>query len=188
MGTTQAGAEERSTGALRRYNVNPSAWPVEQFLDRLSGEARFDMEQPYQRGVVWGVKRKQNLIKSLLMDVPVPAIVLNDRRRAEFSHPGYDQHRSWLIAIVDGKQRVTAVREFVSDRFSVPTRWFGADSDDEIRFSQLALRDQNNILNLLLPVSIGQLETLDDERELFDLINFGGLAQGETDDDLATVR
>ncbi len=174
--------------ALRRYNVNPSAWPIEQFLDRPSGEARFDMEQPYQRGVVWGTKRKRNLIKSLLMDVPVPAIVLNDRRRAEFVHPGYDQPRNWLMAIVDGKQRVTAIREFVSDGFSVPARWFGADADEDIRFSQLALRDQNSVMNLLLPVSVGQFATLDDEQELFDLINFGGLAQGETDDDLATVH
>lgn len=183
MATTPA----HPTDTLRRYNVNPSAWPIEQFLDRPSGEARFDMDQPYQRGVVWGTKRKQNLIKSLLMDVPVPAIVLNDRRRAGFAQSGYDQPRNWLMAVVDGKQRVSAIREFVSDGFSVPARWFGA-AGEEIRFSQLAHRDQNSVMNLLLPVSIGQFATLDDERELFDLINFGGLAQGESDDDLATVH
>lgn len=55
--------------SLRRYQVNASAWPIEQFLDRPSGAAKFDMDQPYQRGLVWGTKRKQNLVKSILMGV-----------------------------------------------------------------------------------------------------------------------
>lgn len=173
---------------LRRYRVNPSAWPVEQFLDRPSGEARFDMEQPYQRGVVWGTKRKQNLIKSILMDVPIPSIVLNDRLRAEFDQPGYEESRNWLVAIVDGKQRVTAIRDFVADRFSVPADWFETDSGGELFYSQLPQRIRSHIMNMPLAVTVGQLATLDEERELFDLINFGGLAQGETDEDLTAVH
>ncbi|WP_079621856.1 DUF262 domain-containing protein [Mycobacteroides abscessus] len=173
---------------LRRYRVNPSAWPVEQFLDRASGDARFDMEQPYQRGLVWGTKRKQNLIKSLLMDVPIPSIVLNDRLRAEFHQPGYEESRNWLVAIVDGKQRVTAIRDFVTDGFPIPAVWFEDAGTGELFYSQLPQRIQNHIMNMPLAVTVGQFATLDEERELFDLINFGGLAQGETDDDLAEVH
>lgn len=173
---------------LRRYRVNPSAWPVDQFLDHASGDARFDMEQPYQRGHVWGAKRKQNLIKSLLMDVPIPSIVLNDRLRAEFHHPGYEESRNWLVAIVDGKQRVTAIRDFVTDGFPIPATWFEDAGTGELFYSQLPQRVQNHIMNLPLAVTVGQFATLDEERELFDLINFGGLAQGETDDDLAEVH
>lgn len=172
---------------LRRYSVNPSAWPVDQFLDRPSGEARFDMEQPYQRGVVWGTKRKQNLIKSLLMDVPIPSIILNDRLRGEFCHPDYEESRNWLVAVVDGKQRVTAIRDFVADRLSVPASWFEGAGSGELVYSQLPQRIQNHIMNIPLAVTVGQLATLEEERELFDLVNFGGLAQGETDDTPSTT-
>ena len=174
--------------SLRRYQVNASAWPIEQFLDRPSGAAKFDMDQPYQRGLVWGTKRKQNLVKSILMGVPVPSIVPNNRLQAEFNHAGYDQARNWMIAVVDGKQRVTAIREFLADQYPVPASWFEDGAPGETSYSKLARRNQQHILNLPLAVSVGHFATLADEQELFDLINFGGLAQGETDDEPVTAR
>lgn len=93
-----------------------------------------------------------------------------------------------MIAVVDGKQRVTAIREFLADRYPVPAGWFEDGARGETSYSQLSRRDQQRILNLPLAVSVGHFATLADEQELFDLINFGGLAQGETDDELVTVR
>lgn len=53
------------TGILRTYQVNNTNRSIDFFLDRDPQDPRFDMDQPYQRGVVWGLRRKQNLIKSL---------------------------------------------------------------------------------------------------------------------------
>lgn len=171
--------------ALPHYRVNPSAWAVENFLDTAVYKPRFDMDQPYQRGVVWGVKRKQNLIKSLLMDVPIPAILLNNRLSADFQHPGYDDWRNGVWAIVDGKQRVTALRDLIADRFPIPAEWFDDAGEGMIYFSDLPQRIRNHIMNKPLPISVGEFSTLDEECEFFKLINFGGLAQGESDDDLS---
>ncbi|SKY97036.1 Protein of uncharacterised function DUF262 [Mycobacteroides abscessus subsp. bolletii] len=172
------------SGILRTYRVNNSARSVDFFLDRDPDDPRFDMDQPYQRGVVWGVKRKRNLIKSLLMGIPVPAIVINDRFGAEFKHPGYSQDRNWMYAIVDGKQRVSAIQGFVRGEFAVSADWFEDGTGGAVRYSDLTLPQQRGFRNSPLPTAEGQFKTLEQERELFDLVNFGGLVQGESDDDL----
>lgn len=170
------------TAIVRKYRVNNTARAVDFFCDR--GEVpRFDLHQPYQRGVVWGLRRQRNLIKSVLMGVPVPAIVLNNRLGAGFSHPGYDRNRCWSYAIVDGKQRVTALRGFLNSGFSVPGSWWDEEADGDVVFNDLTPGRQRGFMNTPIPVAEGQFATLEAERELFDLLNFGGLSQGETDYD-----
>lgn len=47
------------------------------------------LSPPYQRGLVWGHKRKVNLIRSLLLGVPIPSIVVNDRFAAGCAMRGF---------------------------------------------------------------------------------------------------
>ncbi len=172
------------SGIIRKYRVNVSARSVEFFLSRDTADPLFDLDQPYQRGEVWGVKRRQNLIKSLLMGVPVPAIVLDDRFNAKFSHPGYSRERNWMFAVVDGKQRVTTIQDFYDNQFAVPAAWFVDGAAGEVLFADLTVPHQRAFRNIPMPVAEGVFQTLAQEQELFDLLNFGGLAQGEVDEDL----
>lgn len=173
-----------SGSIFRRYRVSSSSLALDELAVVRDGGDRYDLDPPYQRGAVWGARRKKNLIKSVLMGVPIPAIVVNDRFAAGFSHPGYSQDRNWMNAVVDGKQRMTALREYVTDCYAVPARWFGLEADlGEVLYSQLPARSQRLFLNTPISISRGQFTTLDEERELFDLLNFGGLAQGEKDED-----
>jgi len=41
------------------------------------------LDPPYQRGDVWGYKRQANLIRSILLGVPIPSIIINDRWQGE---------------------------------------------------------------------------------------------------------
>lgn len=169
-------------GILRRYRVHTSARSIDFFLDRDPDDPRFDMDQPYQRGLVWGVTRKRNLIKSILMGVPIPAIVVNDRFGAGFTNPGYSQARNWMYAVVDGKQRITAVQQFMDGIFGIPGEWVDA-GPGIVLCTELGLPFQRGLRNVPLPVAEGHFKTLAQEQELFDLINFGGVAQGEVDED-----
>lgn len=173
--------------ALRSYTMNSTARPIEFFLENTSSRPRFDVDQPYQRGISWGRKRSQNLIKSIVAGVPIPAIVMNDRLGAEFSHPSYSQDRNWSYAIVDGKQRLAAIKRFTSDHLAVPSEWSTDGHTGEAHFGDLPPAQQRFFLNTPLSVVESCFSTLNEERELFDLINFGGLAQGENDEDLMPV-
>jgi hypothetical protein len=179
---------------IEHIQVSTMTRPLGWILDfaRPDHRRHLDMDQPYQRGDVWGLTRRRNLIRSMLLGVPIPSLVVNDRFSARFREPGYDQDRNWAYALVDGKQRATTWLMFVADEFSVPASWFaegvlrGEDTDDGpyVRHSGLSESMQRMFDTMPIGVAEGRFKTLEAERYIFDLVNFGGVAQGESDDDL----
>lgn len=133
-------------------------------------EGQLLLSPPYQRGDVWGPVRQRNLIRSILLGVPIPSIIINDRFQS-----GWGEE----IAVIDGKQRITAVLAFLDDKFHAPGEWF--DLPGLAKFSDLPDRQQRRLRQSPLPFTEGVLGSLEEEQEVFDLVNFGGLAQGQTD-------
>lgn len=76
------------------------------------------------------------------------------------------------------------VQSFVANEFSVPRQWWDDDAAGSVCFADLTLPQQRGVRNVPIAVAEGHFATLDQERELFDLINFGGVKQGEIDDDV----
>jgi hypothetical protein len=136
-------------------------------------DSRLLLDPPYQRGDVWGVKRRQNFIRSILLGVPIPSMIVNDRMLAAWK----DDSR---IAVIDGKQRITTLLMFFNDALPIPGEWVGV-SNESILFSEMSKVQQRKICNCPLPFSEGRLPTVKAEKEVFDLVNFGGLVQGESD-------
>jgi hypothetical protein len=171
--------------ALTKISLRISARPVMTFLDE---DNEFDMEQPYQRGLVWNENRKRSLIESLLDGTPIPAIIMNDRWNAGFKEEGYSVGRLSAYAIVDGKQRITAIQDLVADAFTIPANWFDPDSINEnahgkenIVWSDLTVAERRHIKMFPIPVAEGRFDSLEGEKRIFDRVNFGGVAQGESD-------
>jgi uncharacterized protein DUF262 len=177
---------------LRRVSMSTSNRPVDVLLWWTSKDHGLDVDPPYQRGHVWGATRQRNLIRSLLLGVPIPSIIINDRYAAEFRHEGWSEERCWSHAIIDGKQRITAFLHFLNGNLGVPASWFepadviessspaGGDGP-WVFFPGLSVPMQRHIRNMTIGVAEGRFKTLDEEREVFDLVNFGGVPQGETD-------
>lgn len=69
-----------------------------------------DLDPPYQRRSVWNQSFKDYFIDTILLSYPSPAIFLYK----ETSPEGVTQHN-----VVDGKQRLTTIFEFVSNEFPV---------------------------------------------------------------------
>lgn len=169
---------------LPRTSLTVTNRPIEflsHYLDQL------DMNPPYQRGVVWGLERKRALWFSLLSGIPIPAVVINDRLSAGFPDAG-DEAASWF-SIVDGKQRISAITGFLLGEFSLDGSWFShiesrGPMAGWVFHSDLDLATQRGLKHLTIGVCEGQMNSLDAERELFELVNFGGLAQGDVDPDL----
>lgn len=147
-----------------------------------SGREGLLLDPPYQRGDVWGLKRRRNLIRSLLMAIPIPSIIINQRLLTDTWGNDY------RIAVIDGRQRITTVFKFVDGEFSVPAEWFAErdvieQKDGEVFFSGLAIPRQRKLLNGPVAFCEARAENLEQEQHIFELINFGGLAQGEVDQD-----
>ena len=151
-------------------------------------EGYLELNPPYQRGDVWGTKRRVNLIRSILLGVPIPSIIVNNRMHgAEGSrYSDFSNSDDWQYAVIDGKQRLTSILMFLDSRLAIPTEWIDPALIEHkvgatVRYSDLTLSGTRHFKNHSMAFSEGALRTIDEEQEVFDLVNFGGLKQGEVD-------
>ena len=89
----------------RKQNFQTIAW----YWD-LHQRDRLDLDPPYQRRSVWNQNYKDYFIDTILLGYPAPAIFLYE----EIEPNGLTMYH-----VVDGKQRLTTLFEFVEDRFPV---------------------------------------------------------------------
>jgi hypothetical protein len=146
-----------------------------------------DFDPPYQRQAVWGVRRRQRLIMSLMRQLAVGGITVNKRSERHFGAG------SAGFAVIDGKQRWQTLLMFMHDELAVPRSWWEAEelteeyeeTDDgpHVRYSHLTQRGRWRFEALAVPFDEMALTSLEAEREVFRLLNTGGLPQGEEDAD-----
>ena len=156
-------------------------------------DGELDLDAPYQRGHVWGTDRQVALIRSLTMGLPTAAIYVNER---DIMQPR---------VIIDGKQRITAAARWLDGELEVPAAWFPAfapprpgEAPDHDPTQILADPDAPNITFAGLTPAGQRLwknsatvaiywskftgpDAIAQENLLFDLLNFGGVAQGDSD-------
>lgn len=74
----------------------------------LRKESRGDLvlAPDFQRNNVWDRKHQSELVESILMGIPIPLIYLFEDEEG-------------VRQIIDGKQRITALKEFINDQFSL---------------------------------------------------------------------
>lgn len=133
------------------------------------------LDPPYQRGDVWGMKRRVNLIRSLIIGVPIPSIVVNDRFAAKWNKA------NWKNAVIDGKQRCTTILMFFDNQFTIPGEWFGKEWTN-LYFENFNPVERRVFKNKSIGMCVCTLPNLKKEQEVFELINFGGVPQGESDE------
>jgi hypothetical protein len=148
-------------------------------LSRDFMEGELDDTPSYQREYVWSEERQRNLIKSLTMGLPTGSIYINQR---DLMKPR---------VVVDGKQRLNAVVRFFSGELMVPSEWFSAEqirtgfNGEDLSFHDLTeatqrLWSNSATTNVYLSYFEGE-DAEEKEKELFELINYGGVPQGASD-------
>lgn len=90
--------------AGRRYQavINQADWTVETIIQQID-KGNIELNPDFQRREAWRDDRKSQYIESLLLNVPVPQIVLAERK-----------DRRGKFIVIDGKQRLLALRQFHS--------------------------------------------------------------------------
>lgn len=169
---------DRKAKPLHNLSMQPSARSVAHFL---WSREQLELNPPYQRGSVWSTPRRRELIRSLLRGIPIGTITVNSRvdGSATTTTPPY--------AVVDGKQRVEALRALADGEFAVPADWFEdrevvmADEAGMVFFRDLSEIGRRRFTNLAVSTIEARVKSVEAEAQLFELLNFGGVPQGETD-------
>jgi len=79
-----------------------STWTIKWFKDLTEvNPTRLELNPSYQRDIVWSNSDSQRLVDSVLRGIPLPSIILNQRKDSR------------IHEIVDGKQRLTAILRFI---------------------------------------------------------------------------
>lgn len=78
-------------------------WTVETLVSQMR-KGRIDLDPSFQRRNAWLGNRKSKLIESIMLGFPIPQIVLAEHRE----RPGH-------FFVLDGKQRLLALRQFFVD-------------------------------------------------------------------------
>ncbi|MFF1713562.1 DUF262 domain-containing protein [Streptomyces sp. NPDC058268] len=170
-----------------RYNVGS--------VLSMARRGHLELDPAYQRGSVWGLSRRRNLIRSLLLGLPIGQVTVNNRAGCRFSAPGYSRRTSPTFAVIDGKQRIETLLAFNNGDFSVPRSWWrpgdvdGQEWEDTsdgpyVRFEHLTDEGEVRFELAAMPTDEARLESVAEETEVFELINFGGVPQGEADADI----
>jgi len=87
-------------------NRRPSTQDVTWLLD-LSRNNQLDLEPPYQRRSVWTIKDRQFFLDTIFRNYPSPSI---------FLHKTIDDAGKATYHVVDGKQRLETILNFVGDK------------------------------------------------------------------------
>lgn len=153
-------------------------------LVRFVENAQMTLDAPYQRGSVWSVRQQQDLVRSWLLGLPVPAIIINARYRC----PGWDT-KGHEYACIDGKQRIEAARAWFHGNLAVPASWFReehiastieTEDGPYVTHEHLTLSGQRYTSNrFMLPVAEARVEKVAQEAVIFGLVNGGGVPQDD---------
>ncbi|WP_251153704.1 DUF262 domain-containing protein [Cellulosimicrobium sp. Marseille-Q4280] len=158
-------------------------------LARQVVEGHMSLDAPYQRGSVWTERQQRDLVRSWMLGLPVPAIVVNRRYAVDtFDH---GNGAAFELAAIDGKQRLQAAIAWFFGDLAVPASWFAADDVEAtietsdgpyVRYRDLAISRQRLLTNrCLIPVAEATLDSIAAEAEVFGLLNGAGVAQTEAD-------
>ena len=125
----------------------------------------------YQRGLVWTLKQKQNLIMSILNGNPIGDFIF----KKEFLIGSNGRKDGVKIAwtIIDGQQRMNAIKEFMGNKFKLK---------DGLKFRDMKYWDAREFatvykVNAITFVNI----TYQQEVDIYYSRNFGGTAHSKAE-------
>ena len=150
-----------------RIVTEQGRYPLASITGMLQGE-NYKLDPEYQRRHRWSLQQRSRLIESFIMNVPVPPIFLY-----EWDYNEYE--------VMDGLQRMTAVREFYSNAFALTGLEYWKELEGK-RYEQLPSKiragiDRRYISSIILlkETSHGDEDPELLKRFVFGRINTGGV-------------
>lgn len=127
-----------------------------------SRDKRIILDSDFQREEVWNLQRKIELVESVLMGLPLPIFYFN-------------QDKYGRLIVVDGRQRLTALFEYMDDKFAL-NKLKILPQMDGLKFSDLTpvmasrIEDYQLQAHVILPPTPDRIKF-----DIFDRVNRGGV-------------
>lgn len=130
------------------------SWPISLIFERLQSK-QINLDPEYQRAPVWTSKRQAGLIDSIIQGYPIPSLMLVEK---------FKNGRK-VYSCLDGKQRCTAIKAFVSDKLVVTF------NNQQLKYSTLTEGDKLLFNNKTLSIAVIEGIPEDEECKIFERIN-----------------
>ena len=117
---------------LQKTKIVRQTWSIAEIYQKIKDE-KLILDPDYQRRAIWGNDKKTAFIESLYMEIMIPPIYVVEI-------PGEDILDETKYEVVDGKQRLTAIMDFIKGTLRLSERnleyyadIFGGKSFSEVR-------------------------------------------------------
>lgn len=127
----QQPSSEEKRKLLKNTKIIRQTWSIQEIYRKIENK-QLKLDPDYQRNKIWKQDKKIAFIESLFMGIIVPPIYVVEI-------PGENMLSSCTYEIVDGKQRLTAIYEFLCGKYKLQGKyleyyedWFGGKSITEI--------------------------------------------------------
>lgn len=152
-------------------------WSAKQ-LSSMVKNGKINFDHIIQRSYCWERARKSSLIESMILGFPIPNVF------AKRMDNGTGKRGDNTYYIMDGKQRLSTVKEFLNDEFALskllPVIYFDNEENKEVeidisgmKFSDLPDGLKDFLNTVTFNVTYFDNLTKDEERELFKRLNAG---------------
>lgn len=151
------------------YQTNNFFLP--QLRDLIERGEVLNIRPEYQRRLRWSTAQKSKLIESLLLNIPVPPVFLYESDAARYE-------------VMDGQQRLNAVREFLAGEFQLSSlevlaplnglRYYGCPPRIKRALDRASISAVVLLLESESSKSAESLDLRDIRRFIFDRLNTGG--------------
>lgn len=160
--------------SLEKANIT---WTAKQ-LGAMVKSGKINFDHIVQRSYVWERSRKSGLIESMIIGYPVPPIF------AKRIDDGTGKRGGNIYYIMDGKQRLSTVKEYLNDEFALttlnPITYKDIETEEEKtvdisekKYSELPEAVQDILKDTTFSVTYFDNLTDEEERELFKRLNAG---------------
>lgn len=143
-----ASSEEKRT-LLEKTKIVKQTWSILEIYQKVQSK-KLVLDPNYQRNVIWKADKKGAFIESLYMGILIPPIYV-----VEIPSDNILDGASYEV--VDGKQRLTTILEFVGNKFTLTSRsleyykdWFSNKNFSEIQseYSELTNEMLSSVLDI----------------------------------------
>jgi hypothetical protein len=167
--TTKRAAEEEISKVSRQVNYVIAEYPVSLYVNRFKSDTEDRYFVPeYQRNLTWNDDQKSQFIESLIIGLPIPFMFF------------YQTHEG-RMEIVDGSQRMRAMRAFVKEGLRLRDLVLLPELNG-FRFADLLTERQNKLEDVTIRTIILNTDTdLSTRAEMFARINKAGTAATEAE-------